>query len=490
MKSLINIWMQPVYARLNMDSRRSLYVLLALFPIAGQLVAGAMFYSKGAEANVSVFLYAFLLSMAACVVLVLFAWMVTLVMNFGLQYSPANAALVPGLKRNLQLALAIPMVLTAAVSVVATFLITQKFTLFPAFICILVFSYFIGVMRLPWLVFPAVLMSQLPVILRRNKLLDDGKSDLLGHGAGFELVMLGASVLMLVGVLRWFFSLSDEGHFKLYKRTQTMRDGINSREIPINKFAASFHSPFIIWMQTCIRQSQTKLKQADTSRLAGFALGPRLHWMTIITQLFLMVLVGVLMVVLMESISQKSDQDFILGVSIGFPAAALIGMPIYFCVFCFFTLFQTRTEQALFSLTPAVKMQANLDRALTRYLLRQFFVLLGISALSGYPLIQFGKDVRLAGELLTLALSCLFIFVLAMTHQYGSMKAANDHPLMKLGLIAAILLVMGVVMTIWISSSIAWWLSAAIVIVTSITLIFRLKRNAQTVQFPVGRAVS
>lgn len=490
MKTLINIWMQPVYARLNMESRRSLYVVLALFPIVGQLVAGAIFYSRGTEAQLSLFFYAFLASMAACIVLVLFVWIVTLVMNFGLQYSPANAALVPGLKRKLQLALAIPMVLMATVSVVATSLLTQKLTMFPAFICILVFSYFICVMRSPWLVIAAVLPTQLPLILKRTNFFNSNKFGLLGQGIGFELAITGVTVLMLFGVLHWFFSLRDEAHFKLHKRTQTMRDGINSRDIPINKFAASFNSLFLTWMQTCIRQSQVKLKQVDASRLAVFAIGPRLHWTTIIAQLFLMVLIGVLMVVAMDSISQKTDKDFILGIAIGFPAAVLIGLPVYFCVFSFFTLYQTRTEQALLSLTPAVATHIKLDRVFTNYLLRQFLILLTISVLSAFVLIQFGRDIRFAEALLTLALSCLFVFVLAMTHQYRVMKAATDHPLMKLGLIAAILLVMGVVMTVWISSSIAWWLSAAIVIVTSGTLMYRLKHNAQTVQFPVGRAVS
>ncbi len=105
-------------------------------------------------------------------------------------------------------------------------------------------------------------------------------------------------------------------------------------------------------------------------------------------------------------------------------------------------------------------------------------------------LVPFANDFPLIGELLSLGASCLFVLVLAMTHPYGKMKAATDHPLLKLGLIAAVLLVLGIVMTIWVSNQIAWWFSATIVIVTSAMLMFRLKRNARTVQFPVGRAAN
>lgn len=490
MKALINIWMLPVYVRLNMDSRRSLYLLLALFPIGGQLIAGAIFFSKGAEAKLSVFPIAFLLSLAAGVAMLVFAWFLFLVMNVGMQYSPANAALVPGLKRRLQMALALPIVVISTLAVVIVSFAARKFTMFPAFVCILFFAYFLGVMRSQWLVIPAVISSQIPLFLMKNKLFDADTIDLLKNGLAFEIVLLLASVLLLWGVLHWFFALRDEAHFKMHKRSLAMRQGMNSREVPINQLAARFNSPFLTWMQMGIRRSQVSTNAVARLALAPFALGPRLHWTTLFVQLFLMIAAGVLMVLLMGAISGFKNKEFTSGFSLGFPAVMLIGFPLFFCGSSFFALYQTRTEQALFSLTPAVTDQRDMDRVLAHYMLRQFLILLSASVFCSLLLVQFAKEFPLTGELLSLGSSCLFVLVLAMTHPYGKMKAATDHPLMKLGLIAAVLLVFGIVMTIWVSNQIAWWLSAAIVIVTSVISMLRLQRNARTVQFPVGRAVS
>lgn len=491
MKSLINIWMQPVYARLNMDSRRSLLLLLALFPLGGELFSALIYFgSKNADAKLSIFFYGFLLSLAAALVIVLMAWFLLLVMNIGVQYSPANAAIVPGLKRQLQLSLALPMVSVATLSVVIASLAAHKFTIFPAFLCILFFSYFIGLMRSQWLVIPAVLSGQVPQLLERQNLLSSGAFDPLKQGMQFEFVLFVVSALMLWGMLHWFFSLRDEAHFKMHKRSLALRQGMNSREIPINQFAARFNSPFLTWMQMCIRRGQTSMKTNAKLDLSPFATGPRLHWTTIMVQLFLMIAVGVAMIIAIEVISGPKSKAFMSGFSIGFPAMILIGLPLVFCSYSFYTLYQTRTEQALFNLTPVVSDSRAMDKALTHYMLRQFAVLMGMSLVFALVLLRYGKDFERIAEFLSLGWSCMFVFVLGMGHPYSQMKAVTDHPLFKIGFIAVVLLVAGIVMTIFIANQIAWWLSAAIVIVTSATLVFRLKRNAQTVQFPVGRAVS
>lgn len=490
MKTLINIWMQPVYARLNMDSRRSLYLFLSLFPIAGQALAALIYFGKGGDAKLLFFFYAFLLSLAAGLAILVFAWFVFLVMNIGMQYSPANAALVPGMKRRLQLALGVLLMVVAVLSVLITALVTHKVTMLPAFISVLFFSFFVGSMRSQWIVVPAVMTSQVPMLLDRNDLLNDNIFKTLSQGWGFEFVLFVASVSLLLGVLHWFFALSDEAHFKMHKRSLALRQGMNSREIPINQFAARFHSPFLMWMQKCIRSSQVSSRINAKLKLSPFVLGPRLHWTTIFIQLFLMISLGVMMLLLMELISGPKRKEFFMGFSVGFPAMILIGLPLFFCAYSFFTMFQTRTEQALFSLTPAVIDQRDMDRVLTHYMLRQFAILMGASLVFGFVLSQYGLELKWMNEFLSLGLSCMFMFALGMTHAFREMKAVTDHPLLKLTLVSVGLLLLGIVMTIFISSQIAWWLSSAIVITTSVTLMFRLKRNAQTVQFPVGRAVS
>ncbi|MBI3714270.1 MAG: hypothetical protein HY253_15100 [Burkholderiales bacterium] len=491
MKALINIWMQPVYARLNMDSRRSLFLLLALFPLGGELFSVMIYFgSKNSDAKLSIFFYGFLLSLAFALVIVLMAWFLLLVMNVGMQYSPANAAIVPGLKRRLLLALAIPVVVVSVLSVAITWFMTYRVTVFPAFVLITFFAFFVSATRFPLLTLPVILTFQLPAVFERSIPVNSDVASLFKYGLHFELLLFFASALMLWGVLHWYFSVRDEAHFKMHQRSLVMRQGMGASKTPANQRAAFFTSPYLYWMGRNIQRSAVSQNPNAKLSLAAFVTGPRSNWVTIFVQLVLSIGAGAAVIFLVKLFGSPKSKDFFSGFGVGLLVAVVVGLPIIFISNSFSVLYQTRTEQALFSLTPVVRDSRPMDGVLMAHLLRQFAILMGISSLLSFVLMSYCNDVKWINEFFILLLSALFVLALGLTHPFGKMKAISDHPLVKLMLILAALLLSGILMSIFISKQIAWWLSAAIVIVTSITLIFRLKRNAQTVQFPVGRAVS
>lgn len=488
MKALINIWMSPIYARLNMESRRSLYILLALFPVVGQIIAAITYYAKGADAKVSIFFFAFLISLAGLIAILAITWFAMLILNVSAQFSPANAALVPTLGRQLRLALAVPIAVVSIMVVALIYFGEHQLKVLPAFLCVLFFSYFIGAMRAQWLIFPMIFSFQVPVILKHTQIFEGTIIDSFWHGRGANFVLLLASVLMLWGVLHWFFSARDEVLFKMYKRTLLLRQGMGAREVPATKIAIQLYSPFLRWMKYHVRRAQASSRQDTILKLSGFSLGARVHWTSVIMQLLFIIATCFAMIIVMKLLLGAEDKKFISVFSLGFPAVVLIFTPLTFCALNFQTLYQTRTEQALFSLTPVVRDSFELDRAFTRYLFRQFFMLMAFSSLAAIALLENKQNFPLVAEIASLSVSCLFIFALSLTHPFRRMKAASDHPLLRVGLVAVTLLVLGIVMTIFVSKQIAWWFSAAIVSATIVLLVTRLKRNARAVQFPVGRA--
>lgn len=490
MKNILNIWMQPVYARLNMESKKSLFLVMAFFPVAGQLIASALFFWSAKKPNIDVFAYAFLFSIAALIITVFFTWFVMLVQNIGLQYSPANARLVPQMRSFLQAAIVIPIMICALLSCLVSRLLMHEYSVWPAFVCVVVMVFFTIIVRTQWAVIPMILCFQVPGFLQRAGI--EHLDQIVQGSVGISLPMLALlsiPVIIYAG-LYWIFSLRDEALFTMHQRSLALRAGIVGTGSNQNRATLSLSMVFFGWMGHCVSRSQKNPGSIQALRsLNGFVFGPRIHWTTISLQVVAMLVTGIFAVFVLDAFSMKKDSDFVIGFAFGFGGILLIAQPLFFSFMLFYTVYQTRHEQALLQLTPNQLGNAALDQMLTRYLLRQFFILYGMSLLISVPVCIFVLHGGVKSASLILFLSCLLPMISTIAFNFAKMKALNDHPMLKLVIACLLIFVIGFVLGLSISLTLIWWYSAIVVCATLIWLKKALQKNAGVRMFPVGRSV-
>ncbi|MBC3875332.1 hypothetical protein [Undibacterium flavidum] len=490
MKNILNIWMQPVYARLNMESRKSLILVMAFFLLAGQLIASSLYFWSAKKPDVDIFGYAFLFSIAALIVIVFFTWYVMLAQNIGLQYSPANARLVPAIRRHLQIAIIIPILFCALLAGLAGRLIVHEFSVWPMFVCVAVMVFFTIIVRTQWAVVPLVLCFQVPAIMQRAGIEHFDKYLERSLGISFSVLLLLAIPVIIYAGIYWIFSIRDEALFNMHKRTLALRAGIAGTRINENRVSLSLATVFLVWMKHCVVRGLREPGSVQTlKRLHGFVFGPRVHWTTICLQVLAMLALGIFSVFLLDTFSIKKDHDFLTGFSFGFGGVLLVAQPLFFTFLLFYTMYQTRYEQALLQLVPNHVGNAALDQMLMRYLLRQFFILYGLSVLVSVPVCIFVLHGGLQAASLVLFLSCLFPLVSAVVFNYAKMKALNDHPMLKIVIICLLIFVVGMTLGLTTSLTLIWWYSAAVLCATLIWLRKTMKMNASAIMFPTGRSV-
>jgi hypothetical protein len=489
MNKILNIWLQPVYARLNSESKKSLYIVFALFPVAAEIIASILYFWGTKTVGLQVFAYAFLWSIAALIATLLSTWFAMLVQNIGLQYSPANAGLVPCLKKHLQAAMILPIVFCALLAFIIFRIAMHQYSMWPSFVLVLLMAFFAIIVRSQWAVLPMILCFQMPAIFERAGLkhIDQMLEQYLGIPV--ELMLLLAMPLIIYAAMTWTFSSRDDALFKMHARSVALKAGMAGGRMNENLASLSLASVFLRWMQFSIDRS--KRKNSDrlaTARLHGFVFGPRLHWMTITLQVVAMLTLGILAVFLLDMFSMRKDGDFVRGFGFGFGSVLLIAQPLLFCILLFYTLYQTRGEQALLGLTARAAQPLLQNRLLTRYLLRQFFILYGMSLSIAIAAAVFVLDSAIKIGSMTLFVTCLFPLVFCVVLNHAAMKTVSDHPMLKILLACLILFCVGMALQLWVASEAVWGYCAFVLLATSGLLLHRLRANAGLTMFPVGRA--
>jgi hypothetical protein len=487
MKPILNLWMQPIYARLNLDSRKSLYWVLGVAFALGQLLATVVFLGGREKHGVEIFLYAFLMSLGFIFVIVFMAWYVMLVQYFARQYSPANAGLLPKIKSQMQFAIALPIVLVACSVTLFASLVEKQFLIWPGFVCVTIMLFLAISMRSPWMVVPLILSFQLPGIFERAGY-PKWDHALSNGGLPITLFMFIAMIVMLVGGLRWMFSIHGDALFEMHKRTRVFQDVMNGKRANENQITLGFSMLFFRWMGRNVHAHQKQVA-ASKSELLIYCLSPRLHWSTIASQMLGILIAGIAAVALLQILLLRDAHDFILGFGAGFGGLMALILPVTIVLMLFFTLYQTRGEQTILSLAPNLGNRAQQNRTYMRYLTKQFFILYGISVLAACLIAKFGNLSEMKLAMLSLFLTCLFPLSLSLTVRFGHMKSVHDHPLMKLLLSGVLLFVTGGGLILAISPKVVWGYCCVVLVVTSIMLWKKMQLNMQNNMFPVGRAV-
>ena len=397
----------------------------------GQLLATLIFLGNRQKFGAETFLYAFLMSFGLIFVIVFMAWFAVLVQYLGQQYSPARAGLLPQIKSHMQFALAIPIVLVACSVTLIASLVEKQFLMWPGFVSVAIMLFLAISMRSPWMVVPMILSFQLPSIFERAGF-PKWNEALLIAGLPISFFLLIGMIVMLVGGLRWMFSISGDALFEMHKRTRMFQDAMNGKKSNENKITLGFSMLFFRWMGRNVRAHQ-KPAATSKSELLTYCLGPRLHWTTIVSQMLGILIAGISGVALLQILLLRRDpNDFILGFGAGFGGLIALIFPVSIVLMLFFTLYQTRGEQSILSLAPNLGSSAQQNKTYMRYLTKQFFILYGISVVTACVIAKFGSLSELKLAMLGLFLTCLFPLSLSLTVPLGGMKSVNDHPLLKL----------------------------------------------------------
>ncbi len=488
MKIILNIWMQPLYARMNVDSKKTLLMALLFVPAVAQLIAAILYVSRPDKVDANIFLYSLLIGIAANIAILCFMWFVSLVQNVGLQFSPANAGLLPRQDFYLKIALALPVMFFATITALLSFLFEKQFSIWPTFITVTLMMFLILIVRSQWLVLPMILFFQAPVYLRRAGYKDTEDLIVREFAWSASITLLIASALLIIGGVHWVFSKRNDSLFDRHKKLLAYRASLLGQGMADNRFTLSFSTLFFGWMSFSIRHARKQLSP-DKSKLLGFLFGPKLHWTTIFFQMISMALGGVLVVSLLEFFSVRQSKDFLMGFGVGFVSVLILSIPLFFCLMLFYSLYQTRGEQGLLSLTPGTGNAKQRDRSIVAFFLRQFAIMYSISVFTALMILMYVDLSETKQLALVLFITCLFPLILNLATPVAKMKNANDHPLLKNLLFCVALFVLGVVLVLIVNTAWIWIYAPLIFIGTTYVLWKRLRGHLQTNVFPVGRAV-
>lgn len=490
MKVLLNIWMQPIYARLNLHGMRAFVLLVLAVPLLSQILVFALETFKGNPFSFKLYGFALLISFGGILAILYYVWFIMLVMNVGLQYSPANAKFIPNYKRLMQAALVLPIVLCGLVVTLGFGLISNKWGCLPFFAVSLFFSFFALTVRSQWAILPFVLMFQLPSRLEGDSAQKITLSIQSMTGLTVDWQYFIGAILVLVITQMWLFAVADDAHFKMHQRALKVRSGFMGQRQQDGAFALSF--AVIYFQLLAIEIKSVFNRNKKPSRLAIYAFGPRTHWSTLLLQTLLMSGSAVLFLWLISLVSRKGS-DFWEGFGLGFGASFLcifvVMLPFIYLIQVFYMIYQTRGEQSLICLAPLAGPRSMIDKELSYYLYRQFAVFYSLSCIAVLVMLLKLAAFDWKSAALVLTLACLSPLSLAISADHSKMRTLHDHPLMKLIVIAVATFLAFGASLFFVPLELVYTYAAMIVFVTAVFLVRRHRLRMGGRLFPAGCAV-
>ena len=488
MNIIFNIWMQPIYGRLNLDSRKSLYILMSLFPVASQIIASMIFFRAG-RGDSAIFIQLFLISLAALTAIVAFTWYFMLSQNIRLQYSPARARLIPNIRAYLQTAMMLPAMLCACATYLIEGLVFHQFAIWSSITCVCGLLSITLLIRTNWAGLFMVFSFQIPAISQRIKfdavnLILNGN---LALPAGF--IFLSLLLFLIYACAVWTFSSNVDSLSKKHEIARLIQQSMAGRKMNENRASISLAFVFLSWMRFYVTSAMRNVNPLTRNvKLIGFTLGPRIHWTTTLLQVLAMVILGSSAMFLLNLLIAPRAISFMKFFTTTTMGMLFISLPLFFFLVFFYTLFQTRVEQALVSLTEKSMSNALQDKTLTNYLLRQFLILYSLSATAAFFIGKFALDSDTKIASLALYVCCLFPLILSIVRNHGQMRTVNDHPMIKNLLLCLLIFAIGMVFVLGAPRIAIFWYCALVFVSTLALLFFKMKANARIRIFPVGRA--
>lgn len=477
MKKIFSIWMQPVYARLNMGDHKVWLMTLATLPMLtmGIVVMGS--YKGNNPLIAGDLLSAAEIGIAVGVFLMLIIWFFLLVHSVGMQYSPANARLLPHLKRHAQWALALPILLLPALVVAALeFWSTTKSWSVSWLIGVLGMLMLVALLRTKWVTVILVVAAQLP-LFADQKYFSDEQLMALNH----PVLLLVFGLLMSALVLRWTFAMGADQH--MLKRQQFAEIQMAMEGNP--QFARRSMPIFLSVYPYLLKR---RLKSAQNAKvLLPFSLGPQAHWSSTFLQIAAIsvaISIYVFFMITRNPAATKEDESFHL--FLFFPMFAVMLFVHAFVMLN--ATYQTRIEQGLVGLAPRSGSQAQQTRTLLGYLLNQYFLLWSctlVVAIASCILLAPSSMMRDA-----IYLACFSLLPLSVCLLKNHAKAQGSQDSLVIHNLMACAAIFGVALTLLmkLSGISVWTLCALIAVFTACTLIWRWRKLlALPAVFPAGR---
>lgn len=474
MKAIISVWMQPVYARKNVGISKTMYILLALTMLASHVV---LYFLSSKEAGLPAMIWALLVCGGVILATLIFTWFVMLVPNITLQYTPANASLVPGLKRNLQVALAIP-VLLMPLGFACLYHGHFFLSWFFGVVALLIYT---AAIRTQWAYVVISLLFLAPIAFDRSKsFFSDLKwnQPVLFFSAGLGLTAL---------VLHWIFKLHGDQHFRHKENFAMMQKQMNGEEISNRYYSLNFVNLYAL----LLRLSMTKVKRnpAKAGDLMLFSLGSQAFWMTSFFSVVFMAAFLFMVFAVLGNHSSKFDEKNI-GLAYFVGLVSLFMLPPIYSSMARSSVYQRREELGLLMLTANLPDAHQQGRLLLRSMLRQFLGLwLTTTFIFGSACYLLQTSTRMSAIIWIISFCLLPVSVLSLSNHARMKSIYQTSLLAALGLP----LVIGIIsIVVYVQSGFipAWRICTAITLATAVILYWRWHRLTKvTVIFPAGRAV-
>lgn len=476
MQHLFQVWMQPVYGRMNLEGKKVLWALLCVIPLLIMAILVLASFSSQAAIDLEKITLAALIGLAVDVGLIVVFWFAMLSSNVAMQYSPANASLVPHLKRNLQWALAIPIVLLPIFPAAAVAYKSTEFAVLIWLICVVMMLMITAIVRHKWIGFAMAAIAQLPMLLRETTI----PFELL-RGLNQAILLIPVGLFLIALVLHWIFAKGDH----LIKHREQI---IKGQEAMQGRAKWEFSGVFRIFLSYYLRLLKQRLQHREDARqLLPFVLGPHVHWSSIFLQILgVTILMGLYAFFLEFKDTGATDKTLLILI----PLMVFFLMPIFYAVGIQGTLYLTRGAQNLLSISPAVTSNSMQTQVLLRYVMRQYFILMGILFVITVFVCEWVLTSVLVRHIIYLVYFSMLPLSLSLVRNYAQMQSAMDIRMARI-LLRWFVLISVSLMIVNFISWITYWMLCALIAVSTAALLMRRWNKLMRLDavFPTGRAV-
>ena len=476
MKQVLTIWMQPIYARLNSSGLKALWFTLALLAIVPPTL---LFYTSGIARQWYKLALAMGLGIAMALAIILIFWLIMLIPSIALQYTPANARLLPGLQSSMYWALVIPTLLVPALFTVAGNIRDPGFSTLNWLCGVIVMLFYISSLRSKWVMLVPLFVAEIFWIL--------SKKDLIGFVDAWKYswVLLVLGVILTAWIVKWTLAVSGDQHFKRQQGFLTMRNLMNGQELNTNRSAWQTAGTYGLQLRHCMARVRKEL--APARDLQPFSFGAAAFWpgiflSVLLTGLFL----GFFYMILLDKPSAQQDH----ALSYFAILLALCLLPFAYSAGAHHAVSVTRTEQALVSLAARLPDLEQQSRNQLKFLLRQFFMMWVATLLVLVTVLYFAPVEGLISESFVIAFFSTLPLSLVSLKNHALTKSRYEFGLLSVYALSPVLIAALIFLRVQLSQWPAWVICITVLLLTSLVLRWRWKQLMQLrVVFPVGRAV-
>lgn len=479
MKNIISIWMQPVYARMNMGDHKVWLMMLATFPVLTMGIAVMGSYGGNVSLTWLDLAKAALVGIGLVLCLMMFFWFFLLVYSVALQYSPANARLVPNLKRHSQWALALPvLLLSGVVAMLFSFRESGPSISVAWLMGVFFLLALVAMLRNRWVFIPLLALTQLPLLVH------------LPTFSFYEMtilsspfVLIGVGLLVCFGVLHWTFAMRSDRHFAQRTRFASFQMAMQGNPQFARRSMLSIALGYRFLLNRQLRQEKY------ASALLPFTLGPQAHWSSSFIQIAGMAIaISAYFYFLILRDPSASKGDELLHLFLFFP---LFAMMLFMHSFVMLNaVYQTRIEQGLVSLAPRSGSQAQQTRTLLGYLLRQYFLLWTCTLVVAMVSCIVLEPGRLMRDAIFLVCFSLLPFSVCLLKNHAKTKGPQDSLVVHTLMACVAIFGISLALLMKVPGIAAWALCALIAVLCALGLLWRWHALlAQATVFPAGRAV-